>query len=660
MQTASWFFVLVLFVSAQLPAGETLGVVSNIKVLSDKVEDVSSFEAWKKAVIKEGMSDEQKALAAWETVVKFRHHDANPQEYVGLGDSGTLDAIKLFNVYGYCAGTAAQPAYLQLMRQLGYEARAWSVNRWGVPEVHYGGAWHMFDPGMIAYFKKADGSVASVEELAAAVKDWHGKNPGFLGNDAKIREFQKSPGISKGPELLANCPTYDKAGNFALNYFGWFSAMILYDGTNKTPFLYEEASSQGYRVNIQLRKGERLTRNWSNKGLHINADTGTKVECITAQTGKGGLYYTPAFRDLANGRVGNGTLEYTVPLSDANALNAFVSVSNVALKSQDNAAGALHVKDAAQPGEIILRMPSSYVYLTGELTFEALATDGGAITVAFSDNHQRSWKELAKVTATGAQKIDLSPHVLRRYDYRLKFTLTGKGTALDSLKLLHDIQHSQRPLPALDKGDNTINFSAGAQEGTISLEGAGVKFKGKQVTYEELGAEFNNINKETLEKNGLVVPQGASGEMTFPIETPGAMKRLRFGCNYRAGQKQEGWDLQVSFDDGKTFKTVGRAEGPTRQNSTWVSMEDIPPGTQRAKVRFSGQSRGNLILFRYRIDADYVEPHGGIAPVKITYHWAEAGQPKEHVQIARAADESYTINCVAKPEMKSITLERAE
>src|SRR5687767_13467061 len=126
------------------------------------------------------------------------------------------------------------------------------------------------------------------------------QNRGIFGDDKKIKEFQKSPGISKGPELLANCPTYDKAGSFALNYFGWFSAMILYDGSNKTPFLYEEASSQGYRVNIQLRKGERLTRDWSNKGLHINADSG-KVECLSALTGKGALYYTPNYGDLANG-----------------------------------------------------------------------------------------------------------------------------------------------------------------------------------------------------------------------------------------------------------------------------------------------------------------------------------------------------------------------
>jgi hypothetical protein len=648
--------ILAALIAVRACGGEP-AIVSNVSVVSDKVEDVSSFDAWKKSVVRDGMSDEQKALAAWQTVVKFRHHDSNPQEFVGVGDSGTVDAIKLFNVYGYCAGTAAQPVFMQLTRQLGYETRAFSINKWGVPEVQYGGAWHMFDPGTISYFKKPDGTVASVAELTAAAKTWYDANPGYLGNDAKVKEFQKD--YKKGPELIANCPTYDAHGNFPLNFFGWFTAMIIYDGSNKTPFPYEEAASQGYRVNIQLRKGERLTRNWSNKGLHVSASAGAKVECLSAQPGKGVLYYTPQMGDLANGRVGNGTLDYSIPLGDANIRDAFVSAENLALNSEDNALGALHVKDDSKPGECVLRMPCSYVYLSGELNIDALIGNGGSIAILFSDNNGRAWKEIGKFTASGSQKIDLSEHVLRRYDYRLKCVLSGKGTGLNALKISHDIQHSQRALPALGQGENKIAFSAGAQEGTISLEGAGPKFKGKQVTIDELGGVLEHMRTD-LDKTGLIIPQDPGGSMTFPVETPGDMLRLRFGCNYRAGLKAEGWDLQVSLDEGKTFKTIDRAAGPTRQDAKWVTFSEIPAGTRKALVRFSGASRGSCILFRYRIDADFAEPHGGFAPVKITYRWDENGQAKEDVHIAKTAAENYSISCAQKPALKSIVLERAE
>jgi hypothetical protein len=39
-----------------------VGVVSNIKVLSDKVEDVTTLAAWKKTYIRDGMSEKEKLL----------------------------------------------------------------------------------------------------------------------------------------------------------------------------------------------------------------------------------------------------------------------------------------------------------------------------------------------------------------------------------------------------------------------------------------------------------------------------------------------------------------------------------------------------------------------------------------------------------------------
>ena len=39
-------------------AEPAVGVVSHVKVLSDKVPDVSSMEAWKEAFIKPGMTDQ--------------------------------------------------------------------------------------------------------------------------------------------------------------------------------------------------------------------------------------------------------------------------------------------------------------------------------------------------------------------------------------------------------------------------------------------------------------------------------------------------------------------------------------------------------------------------------------------------------------------------
>ena len=63
------------------------------------------------------------------------------------------------------------------------------------------------------------------------------------------------------------------------------------------------------------------------------------------------------------------------------------------------------------------------------------------------------------------------------------------------------------------------------------------------------------------------------------------------------------------------------------------------------------------MLLDVRISADYREPHGTFSPVKVEYAWEENGRARHDVHIAQGADDLYTINCVAKPLMKSITLE---
>src|SRR5438046_1327471 len=121
------FILLLICVTVASAAGES-GIVSYIKVLSDKVEDVSSMEGWKKSFIKDGMSDEQKALAVWNTVVKFRHQDAPPNEFL-TGDGGDVhDPIKTFNVYGYNMCCCESSNICALARYAGFKARGWGIN----------------------------------------------------------------------------------------------------------------------------------------------------------------------------------------------------------------------------------------------------------------------------------------------------------------------------------------------------------------------------------------------------------------------------------------------------------------------------------------------------------------------------------------------------
>lgn len=640
--------------SVALAADSPAGIVSHVKVVSDKVQDVSSLQAWKKSFIKDSMNDQEKAMAVWESLIRFRQQDAPPGEGI-FGEGCAHDVIKTMNVYGYGMCCCASANISSLSRYLGLQARGWAINAHSVPEVFYDDSWHMLDASLLTYFPRADGKAASVEEIVAGVQGWLKEHPDTQGDKA-LRQFMGRGGWRKGPEILARSPFYDDNGWLPAATHGWYATMQEY---NCKPFIYEYGYSQGYEVNIQLRPGERLVRNWSNKGLHVNMKgDGGKPGCLTGKVGQGDLRWTPRYGDLAPGRVGNGTHEYAPPASAAAFKAGCMDIMDVNFVGEDKAGRAVILNDGAPAGSFVVRMPSSYVYLTGELSFQAVVGQGGAVKVEYSENNGLDWKEIARAGETGRKVVDLSPLTLRKYDYRLRFVLSGAGTGLGSLRIMHDIQHSQRALPALAQGKNTISFSAGAPEGTITCEGnthIDAKPRAGAMDYRAYKAQLDGLDAKNLRPGS-----SGKGSATFTVNTPGDLSRLRFGGFYRARDAKDGYDLQVSFDGGKTFKTIDRMAGPVQGSCKYVVVNEVPAGLRTALVRYAGQQRNTTCLFHFRIDADYREPAGAMAPIKVTYVWEEDGAEKRDVHVTGSAEEQYTIQCAGKPLMRSIVLERAE
>jgi hypothetical protein len=625
-------------------------VVSHVKVLSDKVPDLSSIEAWKKSYLKEGMNDREKALAVWRSVVSFQHQESPPMEFLQAGGS-VQDPIKMANVYGYSLCSVTSAHVQALARAAGLKARGWTLNAHVVPEVMWDGKWHLLDASLITYFPRADGELAGVEEIVRGVKEWYDGHPEFKGSDGKLREFMRGGGWRKGPAVLSRATCYDENGWLPAATHGWYSTMQEYDGS--TLFEFEAGYSTGYQVNVQLRPGERLTRNWSHKGLHINMDgSGGTPGVLGQKTGTDSLRYTPEFGDIAPGRIGNGTLEYEVPLTGGEFSRGVLSAYNV-VSAPAGKTPALRVSDTSIPGGFTLRMPSSYVYLGGELTVQCVVPSGGDIRVELSDNHGLDWP-VYFILKSGSQRIDLKPFVFRRYDYRLRFTVKGAGTSIEKLRLTHDIQHSQRPLPALSRGDNTITFQSGPQEGTITLEGSTeLQNKKKQLVFTEFHPVAEHCETDAMR------PKGRSGSLTFPVITPGDITRLRIHTFYRARDPKDGWDVLVSFDGGKSFRSAAKLSGPVVMMGHSVTVSDVPAGTRTALVRYAGTQVNTAAVLNFRIDADYLEPLGGFRPVRVTYVWEENGTEKRHEHTAAVPNDSYTIPCAAVPVMKSLSLELA-
>lgn len=652
---------------------EEPAVVANVKVVSDKVPDVSSLEAWKASYIKDGMTDKDKAIAIWESVVAHQYQDSPPCEF--LNNEGTVqDAIKMFNVYGYSFCGVAANEMASLARYVGLDAHISTIVAHVVPEIEWDGKRHMLDASLINFFifkddpadevtgafskalthyRVPNGRIASIEEIIAAVKGWLAEHPELQGNDEKLRAFHAEngwQGWKRGPKLLTDCPFYDDQGWLPARTHGWYSTMQEYDGT--THFPYEAGYSMGYKVNVQLRPGERLVRNWFNKGLHVNMDGGDAPGAITATIGKGPWAYCPKFGDIAPGRVGNGELIYAVPI-DVSLERAAWRFENLAVED-----GALKAKDAAAQGILEIRNPCSYVFLKGEMTLGARVGEGGSVRVFFSDNNGLDWSSVGELRNDGEIAIDLGPHILRRYDYRVRVLLNGADTSVAALRFRHDVQHSQRPLPALAQGVNTVTFSAGPQEGTVTIEGStDLANKGKQLVFTDFHPQMRNIMADRL----MIDQQQMDGEIRYVVNTPGDMTKLSVMTHYRARDQRGGWDVQVSYDGGESFASIAKCPGGTPFFGVFAETAAVPPGTRSAIVKLAGTTGFNAtMIFNLRIDADYAIPNAGFRPVKVTYLWEEGGIEKKHEHVARTPRETFTITCESRPTMKSLIVEQAQ
>jgi hypothetical protein len=662
------------------------GIVSHLTLVSDKSEDVSSPEAWKRTYIKDGMTDEEKAVAIWKTITKYRTQDVPPGE--GLQDSSEKhpegnvhEPFKTIHVYGYGMCCCASADIEGLARYIGMPARGRAIEQHSVPEVRYDNAWHLLDASLMFFLRKPGpdgkpgaGPIASVDEMKGDIMAWRSQHP-EIKTDNDLRKFAKDGGWQKGPPLFASANLspegalyrfYDQDGINRAGWHGWWSNIIEYNynhgddpkkmivcppDTAPAWNIFDYGATMGYQLNVQLREGEKLTRCWSAS----QAATGLsrKDPKKFARFLKGDrtvLGMQQDMGDLAPGRVGNGTLSYDA-LADSQLSADAITFENLTFSG-----GKLRIQDAAKAGVLVVRMPCSYLYLDGAMTLRPVVGQGGSIRASISLNNGLDWKSLAKFDKSGDEKTDLKSDLFNKYDYRLRIELTGAGTGLDALSFVHAVQHSQAPLPIITAGENQITFDAGPQEGTVTAEG--------NMNCDTTGgtalsiADFHPTVQGCNMKMFMLTSRHATA--TVPIATPGDITRLRLGVHWRARGPQDGYDVQASFDCGATWKSIGKLEQANPASSTYLVYTDVPAGKKEVQLKFEGRQRNTTCILDLRIDVDYKEPAGGFRPVKITYVWDEDGHEKTDVHVAKTAPETYTIHCGPKTTAKSFTMELAE
>jgi len=634
------------------------GRVNQLKVLSDKIDDVTTIENIVKSFAKPGMSEQERAKALWTAVVKYRHQTTPPNEHLA-GDWEAHDPVKIFNVYGYCMCCCCSALVEALNREDGREARGRILNGHSVPEVRYRDGWHMFDGSLITFFPRPDdGVAASVDEVSASIVDWYAKNPGYQKNGEKIMQLMRKDGWmgwkADGPPLLAHCPFY-RAGYLPARTHGWDATMVEYDRKSE---VYEYGYQVGHRALFSLRPGESLIREAGNRGLHVNMDVDPSWDGLKARAPENDLVYVNEFfPGYRGGLAANGTHRYSPNLRAGDLAPGAEVYENLA----SGGSPALRVKAPGRPGVAVIPMMSPYVYLGGRLRLKAAGRSAGdRLTVSISTNNGRSFTKIysAPIEGPTEAKIDLKEKILRRYAYWLRIELTG-AAGLDAFQVENDFQHAPRTLPWLGKGKNTITVAADADPAiatrTISCRITPDTSFDKNETSGTMGVVFDNVDL----RYDACWWKGGTGVMTVPVEVPGDLVTLGFSAQIRARSEKDHIRVAASTDNGRTWREVAGMVGPTQGRTEHFRVAKWPPRTRKALLRFSMTGNNTVGVQSFRVDADYRDPMASktVRPFRVVHRWNEGAQNKSHSETIARLPARYMIPAGAEPQMVSVSYE---
>ncbi|MBL7224138.1 MAG: hypothetical protein ISS72_09815, partial [Candidatus Brocadiae bacterium] len=427
-------------------AAAQAGMLRDVKVVNDRAPDCSSLKAIVRTVTRGCKSDDAKAIALYNFCRYAYYHHAYPNE------PGGISAIKLINVYGWglCGGLHTVQAALWDAAGYKWRYRGWSRPGHTTAEVFYGGRWHYLDTFLkfyawTPYPDFPDGrTIASQEDLKA--------NPALV-TDGFVTDGERKVCYHKGNR-------FEQVGE-AVN---WTAPAFMVCGDTLPGVLSGVNSSrnagsprgwggirfeeQGYSAAVNLGVGYALTLEWDrvDDGWYFRGrKQGPRHTC-----GDKDYRNCPAIGPILEPYAAprrerswsNGTLTFTPDLRSDAFLASLQGVANVVHRD-----GALHPKDAGQPGRFVVEMASPYAVAKASA---AVASEGASIDVSLDG---KTWKPV--------KPSELSGVVRGSYRYGVRVTFRKPITAIE---LTSVVQHNQEALPYLAPGRNAVTVSAADAE----------------------------------------------------------------------------------------------------------------------------------------------------------------------------------------------------
>jgi hypothetical protein len=498
------------------------------------------------------------------------------------------DPVKMINVYsaGYC--DMLGPTMAGVMKDMGVgPSRTLNLPGWGhvVAEVFYDGTWHYLDLDVRAAFRRADGTLASMEEAKKDDSLWKGGNsPLFfpLDNLADVRK------------VYASTPVQVRHG----------------------------VNMGGSTMDYVLRRGETLTRWWKPQedrwSHHESYNKSPFPKDLIEQEPRGPKCKHPSFTIHTHG---NGRFVYAPNLTDKSG------------DFTDGVYDARNVKPGPAgltgDGSVIFEVRSPYVIVprvgkteTTEDDVEAsvVKLDATGVTPSVSVDNGLTWVAPAS--------LDLTPLVSGRYGYLLKLELKGGNAVVRSLEITTWVQVHPASLPSLRKGRNEMRYVTGDHYG---LDDHVVEIR---TNWGDRADFLKVLSEPPKDFDYARTSSRARGPFVAKVTAPPGMKVAWFsgGGNFTAqqgdGAPKTANTMAWAADEPANFKEFYRADVPVGQNHWHYNADvevklDKPAGT--VYIRYVGDPGVNNL----RIFAHCVEEKPALTtPVTITHAWREKGELK--------------------------------
>lgn len=616
-----------------LGALQASGEVCNIKVVTDGSPDYSDMDSMIHSITARWQEPAEKCWALF-----YWNHIARRQTMpVNLHGMECTDPIRQFNDYGYTMCSTIAGINCSIWDAMGYPVKFWDVTLHTVPEIRYGGRWHMYDNSMSTLYTLCDGvTIAGVEDIGkeAGCEASGGKvEPGHVAryhclNATSSNGFLTGADCARDLEQEYRC--FNPNGlKYRYYYYNW---------------------DRGHRYILNLRENEVYTRYYKSLGNSPE-------------------YYVPNNNtdpEKPNPRYhirGNGVRVFKPDLTEESPSEAAYSTSGCKAIQP----GGVTPSKAGEPGEIRFKVEGANVitHLRIEARF-LRKTAADAASISISTTNGLTWNEAWRAEEVGDVPLDLAltGEVNGSYEVLVKVALMGKvnpeDACLRAIEFETTTMLNSKTQPKLLLGKNTVYVGTGDQTESIVLW---PDLQGEN--YKPYVIEQRNMTSKAEHPGYQGVMYAAKAKedayVVFRVDAPTEITRIEYGGRLYNRAPRSHIDLLHSFDGGQTWR---RSYSLDKIDPPWdvihyETVTDIPARTKSVLFKYllnsSAAGMDACSIYSVRMEVNHKPQVAQFKPIEVTFNWSEVQSDyslveRSHTELVQQVPYRYTINVAGQDQ----------